>query len=140
MEVSCFKISTSAESVHSHTHTQNQTCVGGCVSVCRTLALWKNCRKQPRGSCCEFAAISRMNCITTAWCATCSIRASFCTTHTNTHTRKYSKIKIFRAFSSSRYQSTVLQSKVPAGLVRKGEAPSQVFTPSCCSIVHQRIK
>lgn len=51
-----------------------------CVHL--TLALWKNCLKQPLGSSCEFDAISRMNCITTAWCATCSISASFCRTHT----------------------------------------------------------
>lgn len=49
-----------------------------CVRL--TLALWKNCLKQPRGSCWEFEAISRMNCMTTAWCATCSISASFCET------------------------------------------------------------
>lgn len=54
-----------------------------CVFVSPTLALLKNCLKQPRGSCCEFAAISRMNWITTAWCATWSIRASFCGTQKN---------------------------------------------------------
>lgn len=42
------------------------------------LALWKNCRKQPRGSCLECEATSRMNCMTTAWWATWVIRASFC--------------------------------------------------------------
>lgn len=54
----------------------SHTCTVYNISL--TLALWKNCLKQPRGSCWEFEAISKMNCMTTAWCATCSISASFC--------------------------------------------------------------